>query len=105
MTPCEIEAAREKYNYIPARLIRAGDYVAADLTWKSLKLIMDVPTGWDVEHQQIVNCCAPSGKQFSGLVPSWAGKFAWKRSGDLLCAAMVSRINLGNLGAKQECLR
>jgi hypothetical protein len=52
MTPCEIKAAREKYNYVPARLIRAGDYVAADLTWKSLKLIMNVPAGWDVEHQQ-----------------------------------------------------
>lgn len=52
MTPSEIEAAREKYNYVPARLIRAGDYVAPDLTWKSLKLIMDVPTGWDVEHQK-----------------------------------------------------
>ena len=52
MTPSEIKAAREKYNYVPARLIRAGDYVAADLSWNSLKLIMDVPKGWDVKHQQ-----------------------------------------------------
>jgi hypothetical protein len=51
MTPSEIKAAREKYNYVPARLIRAGDYVTADLTWKSLNLIIDVPTGWNVEHQ------------------------------------------------------
>jgi hypothetical protein len=58
MTPSEIKAAREKYNYVPARLIHAGDYVAADLTWKSLKLIMDVPTGWDVEDQQ-------TGSQYS----------------------------------------
>ena len=31
MTPSEIKAAREKYNYVPARLIRAGVSVAADL--------------------------------------------------------------------------
>jgi hypothetical protein len=52
MTPSEIKAAREKYNYVPARLVRAGDNVAADLTWSSLKLIMDVPAGWDVQGQQ-----------------------------------------------------
>jgi hypothetical protein len=39
MTPSEIKAAREKYNYVPARLIRAGVSVAADLSWNSLKLI------------------------------------------------------------------
>jgi hypothetical protein len=52
MTPFEIKAAREKYNYVPARLVRASVSVAADLSWNSLKLIVDVPTGWDVEPQQ-----------------------------------------------------
>jgi hypothetical protein len=53
MTPSEIKAAREKYNYVPARLIRAGVSVAADLSWNSLKLIMDVPKGWDVKHSRL----------------------------------------------------
>jgi hypothetical protein len=52
MTPSEIKAAREKYNYVPARLICAGGSVAADLSWNCLKLITDVPKGWDVKHQQ-----------------------------------------------------
>ena len=52
MTPSEIKAAREKYSYVPARLIRASDHVAADLSWKSIKLIMDVPKGWDATHLQ-----------------------------------------------------
>jgi len=52
MTPSEIKAAREKYSYVQARLIRASDHVAADLSWKSIKLIMDVPKGWDATHLQ-----------------------------------------------------
>jgi hypothetical protein len=53
VTPCELQAAREKYQYVPARLIRAPDDREPDLNWKSLKLIMDIPKGWDSGDREI----------------------------------------------------
>ena len=53
MTPSELKSARETYSYVPARLIRTSDHVAADLSWKSMKLIMYVPKAWDAMHIQI----------------------------------------------------
>jgi hypothetical protein len=52
MTPSELKAAREKYAYVPARLIRASA-AAADLRWKSLNLIVDIPKNWDAGHNEI----------------------------------------------------
>ena len=47
MTPEELKAAREKYLYVPARLVRFKDADGnAALSWKSLKLVMDVPPNW-----------------------------------------------------------
>ena len=46
MTDNELKSAREKYAYIPARLVSVSDDVAGDLTWKSLKLAMNVPSDW-----------------------------------------------------------
>ena len=51
MTPSDLKAAREKYQYIPARLIRAPNNCEVHLNWKSLKLIMDVPKAWDTGQQ------------------------------------------------------
>jgi hypothetical protein len=48
MTPDELKSARESYGYIPARLVRVSDDDAAKLTWKSLKLDMDVPHRWEM---------------------------------------------------------
>jgi hypothetical protein len=70
VTPSEIKAAREKYNYVPARLIRAGNYVTADLTWKSLNLIIDVPTGWDVAINKHDHTIHQGGVAFDGPMPS-----------------------------------
>jgi hypothetical protein len=42
MIPDQLKSARESYGYIPARLIRVGDDDEAKLTWKSLKLDMEV---------------------------------------------------------------
>jgi hypothetical protein len=46
MTPDELKSARERYGYIPARLVRVSDDGAAKLTWKSLTLDVDVPSNW-----------------------------------------------------------
>lgn len=53
MSPAEFKAAREKYQYVPARLIRAPNGGKPHLNWKSLKLVMDVPEGWDSGDQDI----------------------------------------------------
>jgi hypothetical protein len=53
MTPSELKAAREKYAYVPAHLVRASGHVAANLVWKSLKLSMHVPKKWDAGHQEL----------------------------------------------------
>jgi len=53
MTPAELKAAREKYAYVPARLIRASGAAAAELSWKSLNLIVDIPIKWDAGHKEI----------------------------------------------------
>jgi DNA invertase Pin-like site-specific DNA recombinase len=49
----ELKAARETYQYVPARLIRAPNDREPDLNWKSLKLVMDIPKGWDSGNQDI----------------------------------------------------
>jgi len=46
MTPDDLKIARKSYGYIPARLIRVSDDHAAKVTWKSLKLDIDVPHNW-----------------------------------------------------------
>jgi len=46
MTPNELKLAREKYGYIPARLVRVRNDDAAKLTWESLSLDIDVPQHW-----------------------------------------------------------
>jgi hypothetical protein len=53
MTPDELKSARESYGYIPARLVRVNDDDAAKLTWKSLKLDMDVPHKWETGDPKI----------------------------------------------------
>jgi hypothetical protein len=53
MTPDELKSARESYGYIPARLVRVSDDDAAKLTWKSLKLDMDVPHKWETGDPKI----------------------------------------------------
>ena len=53
MTPEELKSARESYGYIPARLVRVSDDGAAKLTWKSLKLDMDVPHKWQTDDPKI----------------------------------------------------
>jgi hypothetical protein len=53
LPPSELKAAREKYQYVPARLIRAPNGREPDLNWKSLKLVMDIPQGWDSGDQDI----------------------------------------------------
>jgi hypothetical protein len=53
MTPAELKAAREKYAYVPARLVRARSAAAADLSWKSLNLVMDIPIKWAAGHKEI----------------------------------------------------
>jgi hypothetical protein len=53
MSPSELKAAREKYQYVPARLIRAHNDREPDLNWKSLKLVMDIPRDWDSGDQNI----------------------------------------------------
>jgi hypothetical protein len=49
----QLRSAREKYDYIPARLVRVADGGTADITWQSLKLKRDVPTGWEEKCDQI----------------------------------------------------
>ncbi len=46
MRDSELKSARERYNYIPARLVRAGPVQKADLEWGSLRLKLDVPEAW-----------------------------------------------------------
>ena len=46
MTPEELKSARERYGYIPARSFRVRDDGIGKLTWKSLKLDIDVPLNW-----------------------------------------------------------
>lgn len=53
MTPDEFRSARESYAYIPARLVPVSDDGAAKLTWKSLKLDIDVPHDWATGHPKI----------------------------------------------------
>ncbi len=53
MTPDELKSAREKYGYIPARLVPVSDDGATKLTWKSLKLDIDVPSGWETGDPKI----------------------------------------------------
>jgi hypothetical protein len=53
MTPDELKSARESYAYIPARLIPVSDGGSAKLTWKSLKLDMDVPHDWAMGGPEI----------------------------------------------------
>ena len=48
-----IKLAREKYTYVPARLVRARDAAAANLKWKSLNLIMDIPVKWNAANKEI----------------------------------------------------
>jgi hypothetical protein len=43
----ELKSAREKYRYVPARLVRPVDAGSnAALAWKSLRLVTDVPSNW-----------------------------------------------------------
>jgi hypothetical protein len=43
----ELKSAREKYRYVPARLVRSVDASSnAALAWKSLRLVTDVPSNW-----------------------------------------------------------
>lgn len=46
MNPTELKLSRNEYGYVPARLISAVEGVRPDIEWKSLKLVMDVPTVW-----------------------------------------------------------
>jgi hypothetical protein len=46
MTPQELKSGREKYGYIPARLVRANEGSAGDITWGPLTLKKDVPENW-----------------------------------------------------------
>jgi hypothetical protein len=52
MTPAELKVAREKYAYVPARLVRASNASAAGLSWKSLNLIVDIPIRWATGHKE-----------------------------------------------------
>ncbi len=43
----ELKSAREKYCYVPARLVRSLDTGSnAALAWKSLRLVIEVPPNW-----------------------------------------------------------
>ena len=53
MNLLELKATRETYQYVPARLIRATNDREPDLNWKSLKLVMDIPKGWDSGNHDI----------------------------------------------------
>jgi hypothetical protein len=46
MTPQELKSGRERYGYIPARLVRVNDGIAGDITWGPLTLKKDVPQNW-----------------------------------------------------------
>lgn len=53
MTPDEFKSARERYTYIPARLVAVSDDGTAKLTWKALKLDVDVPPNWGTGSSKI----------------------------------------------------
>jgi hypothetical protein len=50
MTPQELKFGRERYGYIPARVVRVNDGVAGDITWGPLKLKKDVPQNWQWDN-------------------------------------------------------
>jgi hypothetical protein len=47
MTPEELKYFRERYAYIPARLVRVSDGGEVRLPWKTLHLKMSVPENWN----------------------------------------------------------
>ncbi|MGZ4853224.1 MAG: hypothetical protein ACXV3D_08595, partial [Halobacteriota archaeon] len=49
MTPEELKFFRERYAYIPARLVRVSDGGEVKLPWKTLHLKMSVPENWNPE--------------------------------------------------------
>jgi hypothetical protein len=46
VTTEKLKAARERYRYIPARLVQSSDAGADALAWQSLRLVMEVPANW-----------------------------------------------------------
>jgi hypothetical protein len=46
VTYAELKSAREKYRYVPARLVRIKREASNGFTWKSLNLAADVPVNW-----------------------------------------------------------
>jgi len=52
MTPSEFKAARERYAYVPARLVRVGESEHADLSCFGLRLRKDVPEGWQARLKE-----------------------------------------------------
>jgi hypothetical protein len=46
MTLQELKSGRERYGYIPARLLRVDDGIAGDITWGPLTLKKDLPLNW-----------------------------------------------------------
>jgi hypothetical protein len=58
MTPDEFKSARESYACIPARLVPVSDDGAAKLTWKSLKLGIEVPHDWATGLPKIRQKCS-----------------------------------------------
>jgi hypothetical protein len=53
MTPDELKSGREKYTYIPARLVRVSDDSVAKITWKSLTLDVNLPPDWATGDPEI----------------------------------------------------
>jgi hypothetical protein len=52
MTPQELKFFRERYAYIPARLVRVSDGGEVKLPWKTLCLKMSVPQNWNAESTE-----------------------------------------------------